>query len=144
MADDAELIAALSLRRLAENYARAVDLGDGDLFAAQFTSDGVLDAPRGRFVGREALASVPPMMRKRYSRTFHAVFNQIPTFDGDRASAETYCIARHFYADKDGARLCYEMTIRYLDEFSRGAEGWLISKRALIVDATQTFAIDAN
>jgi hypothetical protein len=113
------LLDGLALKGLAERYAVAVDRGDGALFAAQFRPEGVLVAPRGRFVGREALATVPSMMRALYVRTFHAVLTQSPSFDGDRAAAETYCIARHFYRDEANRRTCYEMTIRYHDAFAR-------------------------
>ncbi|WP_342358545.1 nuclear transport factor 2 family protein [Terrarubrum flagellatum] len=139
-----ELLDALHLKRLAENYALAVDTADADLFAAQFTEDGALEAPRGRFVGREQLRGVPPMMRERYRGTFHAVFNQVPSFTGDTAHAQTYCIARHFFAEEAKRHLCYEMTIRYLDEFARAGSGWLFSRRQLVVDAVRTFEIDVE
>ena len=97
-----ELLTALALRRLVERYALAVDTGDGALFAQQFTADGVLDAPRGRFVGHDALRTVLPMMRERYAKTFHAVLNFVPTISGDTAAAETYAIALHFFRDEIG------------------------------------------
>lgn len=135
---------ALALRRLAELYALGVDTNDGDLFAAQFAGDGVLEAPRGRFAGREALRGVPAMMRKRYDRTFHAVFNQAATVTGDEARAQTYCIARHFYRDATGHPVCYEMTIRYQDHFIRSEAGWRFARRALIVDGAHRFALEPD
>lgn len=139
-ADD--LITGLAIRRLADRYALAVDTGDGELFAAQFTADGVLEAPRGRFVGRRALSGVPQMLRERYSRTFHAVLNQVPEIINDEASAQTYSIARHFFHNEARQRHCTEMTIRYLDRFLHTADGWLLSRRELVVDATRTFQVD--
>jgi hypothetical protein len=138
-----EVLAGFALRRVVERYAFAVDRGDGALFAAQFTEDGVLDAPRGRFVGREALRGVPAMVQGRYDRTFHAVLNFLPTVSGDRAEAETYAIARHFFRDAAGQSLCYEMTIRYQDRFRKSEAGWLLSSRTLVLDATRTFPVDA-
>lgn len=139
-ADD--LMTGLAIRRLADRYALAVDTGDGELFAAQFTTDGVLEAPRGRFAGRQALSGVPQMLRERYSRTFHAVLNQVPEIVDDQASAQTYSIARHFFHGGAGQQQCTEMTIRYLDRFQRTADGWLFTRRKLVVDAIQTFQVD--
>lgn len=139
-ADPADLVA---LRALADRYAVAVDRGDAEMFAAQFTADGLLVAPRGAFAGRERLAEVPPMMKGLYRRTFHAVLTQAIDVAGDEAAGETYCIARHWYDDKAGQPTCYEMTIRYRDRFRREAGRWLIARRELVVDATHRFAVDA-
>lgn len=139
-----DLLDALATRRLAERYAVAVDRGDGALLAAQFTPDGVLEAPRGRFEGRAALAGVPPMMRGLYRRTWHGVLGQAVDFAGDTGEGETYAIARHFYDDRDGRPACFEMTIRYADWFVRRDGAWLIAHRRLLVDATHLFAVDGN
>ena len=139
-----DLLDALATRRLAERYAVAVDRGDGALFADQFAADGVLEAPRGRFEGRDALAGVPPMMRGLYRRTWHGVLGQAVDFAGDAGDGETYAIARHFYDDRDGRPACYEMTIRYEDRFVRRDGAWLIAHRRLLVDATHRFAVDGD
>lgn len=135
-----ELLANLELRIVAERYAMAVDRGDGSAFADQFLPDGILEAPRGRFVGREALASVPPMMRSRYDRTHHAVVGLVPEFDGDGAKAETYTLARHYYTDKSGTPVCYEMTVRYDDIFRRFEGRWLLASRTLVLVGEAVFA----
>jgi hypothetical protein len=139
-----DLLDALATRRLAERYAVAVDRGDGALFADQFAADGVLEAPRGRFEGRDALAGVPPMMRGLYRRTWHGVLGQAVDFAGDAGDGETYAIARHFFDDRDGRPACYEMTIRYADRFVRRDGAWLIAHRRLLVDATHRFAVDGD
>ncbi|MDI6028526.1 nuclear transport factor 2 family protein [Corticibacterium sp. UT-5YL-CI-8] len=133
-----EVISALELRALADRYAMAVDRGDGTLFAAQFTEDGVLNAPRGRFVGREQLATVPPMMVARYERTYHAVVGQVPVFGHDKADAQTYTFARHYYRS-GGEEFCYEMTVRYEDQFQRSGGRWLLSCRSLILVGETVF-----
>ncbi|WP_414472383.1 nuclear transport factor 2 family protein [Microvirga sp. M2] len=92
-----ELLVGVALRGVAERYALAVDTGDGDLFAAQFTPDGVLESPRGRFEGHASLATVPLLLRERYAETFHAVHNQVAHLSKNGAQAVTYCIARHFW-----------------------------------------------
>lgn len=139
----AELLLGLALRGIAERYALAADTGDGDLFAAQFTPDGLLDSPRGRFEGRAALATVPALLRDRYAETFHAVHNQVARRSGDEAQAVTYCIARHFWSAVTGDLLCYEMTIRYLDHFVCETGAWRLSRRKLVVLGTHTFPMES-
>ena len=78
-----------ALQRLANAYALAADAGNGALFAGQFTADGVLLAPRGRFEGHRQLARVPALLRERYDWTFHAVLNQMAEVDGRTAWAQT-------------------------------------------------------
>lgn len=140
MADDqATLLMDVALRRLSERYAYAVDIGDGDMLAALFTPDGVVDAPRGRFEGIEQLRGIPAMVAKRYLKTFHAVLNQVLEPVEGGAEGETYCIARHYFRDPAGRYLCYEMTIRYQDRFARTADGWRLSRRELVIVGTHTY-----
>jgi len=140
--DTFALAPTLAQRQLAERYALAADTGDGDMFAAQFTSDGELLAPRGRFAGHEALKGVPAMLAQRYHHTFHAVMNQVAEISGEQAKATTYSIARHYYNDTHGHSKCYEMTIRYQDEFRQAGGQWLFTRRVLVLDSTRSFPID--
>ncbi len=139
MQAQSDLLAAIAMRATAERYAMAVDRGDSALFAAQFIPDGVLEAPRGRFVGREQLAEVPPMMRRLYERTHHGVVGMLPVIDGDRADAQTYTYARHYYRDRAGTEFCYEMTVRYEDEFQSANGCWLLARRVLVVVGDATY-----
>lgn len=141
MTETDRLLAGLETRLLVERYAGAVDRCDGPAFAALFTQDGVLEAPRGSFVGHEALSGVPAMMKKLYRRTWHGISGQVLDFDGDVAQGETYCLARHFYEAADGEPHCYEMTIRYADRFERVDGHWLIGRRALLLDAGHRFPL---
>jgi hypothetical protein len=137
-----ELATAAALRRAAEHYAYACDRRDPDLFAAQFTEDGVLVAPRGTFVGHAQLRTVTDMLAENYLKTFHAVISQLPDIGRGEARAETYSIARHLYRASDGQLTCYEMTIRYQDEYRLEASAWLFSRRELIVDIGHRFAVE--
>lgn len=139
MQAQSDLLAAFAMRATAERYAMAVDRGDSELFSAQFILDGVLEAPRGRFVGREQLAEIPPMMRRLYERTHHGVVGMVPVIDGDRADAHTYTYARHYYRDRAGQELCYEMTVRYEDEFQSEGGLWLLARRVLVLVGDATY-----
>lgn len=141
--DIRDLATRLALRDAAERYGMAVDRRDPELFAAQFTVDGVLAAPRGRYVGHEDLRKVPAMMAELYEATFHGVLSQVAEITGHVAKAETYCIARHFFHDGTGQHLCYEMTIRYQDDFVFSNQHWLFSRRELMVDFTHVFQAGA-
>lgn len=141
MTEAERLLAGLETRQLAERYAAAVDRWDCAAFAELFTQDGVLEAPRGNFVGRAALAGVPAMMKELYRGTWHGVLGQVVDFAGDVAEGETYCIARHFYDAADGGPHCYEMTVRYADRFARVEGRWLIARRALRLDAAHRFPL---
>jgi hypothetical protein len=101
----------------------------------------VLVAPGRTWEGRTALATIPDTVRSRYQRTFHAVLQQVPEVSGDRARAETYCVARHLKAVPGATPFCYEMTIRYQDEFARTAAGWRFTRRELVVDWTQIYQV---
>lgn len=134
-----ELLATLELRTVADRYAMAVDRGDGERFADQFTPDGVLEAPRGVFRGRDQLAGVPAMMKRLYLRTQHGVLAMVPAFDGDRAAVETSGLARHYYQGPDDTEYCYEMAIRYEDAFRRTDEGWRLEGRKLVLVGDATY-----
>ncbi|MEO3388814.1 nuclear transport factor 2 family protein [Mesorhizobium sp. CAU 1741] len=139
MTSQEHLLDLVAIRLTAERYALAVDTHDADAFAAQFTGDGVLEAPRGRFEGRAQLAGVPPMMKALYERTHHGVVAVVPVIDNMRARAQTYTLARHYYRDSGGVEQCYEMTVRYEDMFCKIAGEWLIANRKLVVVGDATY-----
>jgi hypothetical protein len=142
MSELEQLATRAALRGAAERYAYACDRRDADLFVAQFTEDGVLVAPRGTFVGHTQLRTVTGMLTERYLKTVHAVISQLPMIRDGEASAETYSIARHLYRASDGQLTCYEMTIRYQDEYRLVQGAWLFSRRELVVDIAHRFPVE--
>lgn len=140
MPEAGALLATLALRQIAERYALAVDAGDGASFAALFTEDGELIAPRGHWRGHERLAIVPPMMRRLFTGTHHSVTGLVAEFSGAGARAQTTCVARHFYADPEGRAHCHEMAIRYEDLFRQEAEEWRLARRRLVLIGEAVFA----
>jgi hypothetical protein len=122
----------VQLRRLVEQYARGADRRDPELYAGAFTDDAVLFTNRGEVKGRDALLAVPPRLG-RYKATMHLVGNHYVWFDDasdDRATGETYCVARHMY-ERDGIERVYVMMIRYEDEYTRVDGVWKIALRRL-------------
>jgi len=136
------LLDRAELRDVVQTYAHGADRRRPDLVASMFTPEGRLVVHRdpgsteppavrtGRAEIAKALASL-----ERYIATTHLIANQLVEFtpDGDRADAETYCVAHHIY-ESCGVRRDRVMSIRYLDTFARTDEGWRIETRTLHCD----------
>jgi uncharacterized protein (TIGR02246 family) len=131
------------IQNLALRYARNVDRHDGEAFADLFTEDAVLDGSGYLSEGREQLARIPNFTARRWAKTFHAVHNHLISIEGDRATGEVYCTARHL-KDEGGAMTDLEMVIRYQDAYARTSGGWRFARRTLIVEWTETRAAAAH
>ena len=120
----------LALRALVEQYARAADERDAELYADVFTDDGILHTGRGEIAGRADLLTVAPRLA-RYRATMHLVGNHHVVFDGDDAAhGQVYCQASHV-REVDGVDWVYVMVIVYDDVYVREPRGWRISERRL-------------
>lgn len=121
------------LRDVVERYATAADRRDADAFAAVFAPDGVLVTPRGELRGHAELRSVAARLG-RYDETRHTITgHQLVAFDGDDATAETFCTAEHVTIG-DVCVETYVMEIRYDDRFRRDElGGWRIVERRLVL-----------
>ena len=133
------------LRALVDAYAHHVDRREYDAIASLFTEDGRLlmyqgepgsEPPVTERVGRADIGMAIQSV-DRYSVTTHFLGQHSVVLDGGRASGETYCFAYGVTA-ADGARSVDVMAIRYLDEYVRRDNRWLIESRALVVDWTET------
>lgn len=145
MADlDLQLLAdRLAIRQLVDDYARAVDVPDGDRAAALFVPDGVLRIfERGKAepvrerVGRADIAAAMNGLR-HYDTTLHVVANHYSEIDGDTATGESYCLAHHVRDVDEHGPMDYVMAIRYLDAYRRTVEGWRLERRELQVEFTE-------
>jgi hypothetical protein len=140
------------LRSLSTGYAAAVDSLDGDAFAALFTTDGELWVPavgRGTApticrTGVEQLRRIPDGLAG-FHGTRHRVGATSYEVHGDTAVGTVTGVAHHLTASggadgngRDGGpgidTIWY---LRYEDEYRRGADGWLIAKRALHLRSTE-------
>lgn len=120
------------LRQLVQQYARAADLRDDEMFANAFTDDAILFTGRSEIVGRERLLDVVNRL-SRYRVTMHLVGNHYVDLTGaDSATGQAYCVASHVY-EEDGVDRVYVMNIVYNDTYRRGPDGWRIAERRLDV-----------
>ena len=130
----------LSLRELADRYARAVDRRDWALAATLFTAECVLQGPGYQLVGREKILAGLRLI-DRYSATQHSVHNQLVEVVGDLATGETYCTAHHVYA-RDGRQRMLDWGIRYQDRCVREAGAWRYARRELLLDWSQDLPLE--
>lgn len=136
----------LDLSSVVHRYAAAVDDRDVDAVLELFASDGELVLPeppdvltparshRGRGAIREALAAVTSV-----GRTHHSIDSEVYTAgpDSDVAQGRIAATAHHWSRASEGITdlvwyLCYD------DEYQRSDSGWLLTRRALTIDAIET------
>ena len=122
----------LAILALQVDYARAADSFDGELYAAVFTEDGVLDASQCGFPiahGRQQIAALMNDAFRQQTHNIHLTTTQrVLTIDGDRAAGFAYFFQRSLL--RNGGRT--EFAGRYDDDYRRTEEGWKISRRVLV------------
>jgi hypothetical protein len=136
-----ELLDRERIRALASAYALGVDKRDyaslrslflPDARLAIYAGDPAPDALRFEVQGADAIVQALRGI-EQYPVTSHLLGGQTVRFAGDRARAETRCLASHLFL-RDGARWCLDMAIRYQDELVRVGDDWRFADRALAVD----------
>ena len=130
------------IRKLAMEYARTVDRGDGAGFAALFTRDALVVGPGFKVEGYDQIFGNPGMLKAMYVRTMHTVLNQTVTVTGDAAQGETYCLAYHVNHPKDGKTTRLDWAIRYQDRYVRRDGRWLFTHRELLVEWTELSIVE--
>jgi hypothetical protein len=134
-----------AIEDLISEYARCADRRDVTRHMALFLPDacftvsgagsGPPAAPTLRLHGREELHPVFESLNV-YHATTHFLGQSVISVDGHQATGETYCLAHHLSAD--AGRTLMIASVQYLDEFVRGADGWLFAARTVPVDWTET------
>lgn len=124
----------LALRRAAELYARGADRRSKDDWRAVLADDIVITGPGFTIEGLEANLGSIDHLAASFKATRHLVHNLVAEFDGDTATGETTCTAEHRMAGPDGGDVLLCWAIRYQDKWRRGADGWRLTRRDLIVD----------
>ena len=136
-----ELLDRERIRALCSAYAFAVDARDferlrelwlPDARLAIYAGDPAPDALRFEARGQEAIVRALRGI-ERYPVTSHQLGGQEVWLEGERARAQTRCLASHLYLE-DGVRQRLDMAIRYLDRLARVGDEWRFVERALAVD----------
>lgn len=132
----------LSIRDLANRYARMVDRRDWSEIPRVFTPDCELSGQGYLMRGH---AELDAGLRKidMFSATLHCVLNQVTCLDGDRGTGEFYCIANHIH-EREGVQYKLDMGIRYEDRYVRTADGWRLAKRVLNLIWQQDLPLDLS
>ncbi len=103
-----------AIRALAYLYARAVDRRDFESLAQLFLPEGILIGPQFEMCGRQVIEDEMKSV-SYFKSTQHCVHNQLVELQGDRAEAETYCVAYHIIETRD-VQSKMDWGIRYLDQ----------------------------
>ena len=133
VSDAATLLAdEREIGRLISNYARGCDTRNGELFAAQFTEDGVLELATRETVGQHRLSKRPSML-DQYHLTYHMVHNVLIDVTGDTATGEVYSASHHLNPIQREMFSDRVMYITYRDNYVRTGQGWKIARRLVDV-----------
>jgi hypothetical protein len=128
-----------ALRRLGQEYARAVDEHDPDAFDALFDPDGHVDGTSGSFSGTAYVANhrVAPQV---FAVSQHFLFDPLIDLEpgADSARLDTYGVAYEMgrLSNPDDNLMA---GVRYFDEVLRRDGRWLIHYRKIEVLWTRTF-----
>ncbi len=138
----------LAVSELVHRYAAAVDDRDVESVIGLFAADGELVLPeppdvldpvrfhRGPAALREALGAAAGA-----GRTHHAINSEVysPGANPDVAQGRIAATAHHWSRRSDGiADLVWY--VRYDDDYARVGSGWVLTRRALTIDAIETRA----
>jgi hypothetical protein len=132
----------LSIRDLANRYARMVDRRDWSEIPRVFTPDCELSG-QGYLMRGHAELNAGLRKIDMFSATLHCVLNQVTCLDGDTGTGEFYCVANHIH-ERDGVQYKLDMGIRYEDRYVRTADGWRLAKRTLNLIWQQDLPLDLS
>lgn len=123
------------LNQLAYRYAAAVDACDMTRFRSVFTPDARLRAynpgvaePFNDIRGHDEMVKVNEIMATMFDQTMHVMTNHLVEIDGDKASGEVLCTARHI---PKGENHVLSIQIRYEDDYERRGGEWKIHDRRI-------------
>ncbi|MDP9319343.1 MAG: nuclear transport factor 2 family protein, partial [Actinomycetota bacterium] len=130
-----ELFAKAAIRKVLQDYCRAVDRIDRPLGLSVFHPGATVDFV-GIFTGTgEGWIDTVLPAHLNYAGTSHQVTNLTVAFEGDSARSETYVTARiRSYPDEAGRRVDMVVAGRYLDRWSKRDGRWAIDHRHYVND----------
>lgn len=141
MADE-HLRARLAIADVINRYFIAIDHRDWDVLRTCFSPDvtgiyegvevaGGIDRLMDFFEGRSSFGF--PLEIVDLQLSMHVTGTHTARVDGERAFAETYCVA-HLVDRPGGKARMRSRGLRYVDELRRSDDGWLIRHRQHILD----------
>jgi SnoaL-like domain len=117
------LVDRAAVSDLLNEFARRLDSGEWDRYAATFTPDGVFELPWSRRVGREEIAAAAEADLVRFAAVMHYSTNHVIEIDGDTARTRSYLIGIHVPDGSDPATHA-DAGGWYDCELRRTNEGW--------------------
>lgn len=142
MSDDRRIQTLVDRAEIAELVARYCDRLDGydiDGVARTFTEDARTDYGPGRggpVIGRAAIHTRIARGQAAFRRTHHQVGHHTIEVDGDSASGVVAALTWHERHDGTTELLA----LRYLDEYRRVDDQWLIAARRVEISIVEGFA----
>lgn len=133
-----DLVAQQEIRDVLLLYTRGIDRMDAGLVRSCYHPDAHDD--HGAFRGSvdELMEWLRESVWSYFDSTMHFIGNQLVEVDGDRAHAESYCVAYHRRAardDEEGHDLV--TALRYVDQLERREGRWRIADRKCVFDWTR-------
>lgn len=127
-----QLADRLAIEEVLARYCRGIDRCDAQELARVFTEDAVIDFGDGPKLRDETIAELMEGLGAM-RLTQHNIGNFLCEIEGDRARAETYCVAYHFLPSEEGE---VELVVggRYLDRLVRISGQWRIAGRLYVMD----------
>lgn len=124
------------IRQLLIRYASACDRRDADLLASCLHDDIEIVLPDLPPMSGSALAeNTIAMLSDMFDATQHRLFQHDAIVEGDQARCETYCTAAHLFKERrNGMGVIDEWAIRYQDQLARTDQGWVFTRRELLID----------
>jgi hypothetical protein len=114
------------VRDVLARLARSIDRLDFELMAECYHPDGTDERHGVRRTVPEFIAWVEPVLRSMDS-TLHQLTTQLVVVDGDEATAETYCVARHVLPPDGRVWFAH---LRYHDDLVRLDGRWRLRHRS--------------
>jgi hypothetical protein len=130
--DMTEIADRLAIAETLALYCRGIDRCDPQQLAAAFTPDAAIDYGDG---ARPVAEVIPGLMAGLGAMrvTQHNITNTVMRINGERAKAETNCVALHIIPSPEGE---IELVVggRYLDRLEKRGGRWLIAERLYVMD----------
>lgn len=127
-----EISDTLEIGDVIQRYGKALDEKQFDLLDKVFTKDAelvyLLDEDLHKFTMENGVEFYKAFLYKCYW-TCHLISTPLIDFKGDRAATSSRVTATHIQKREDGSQNIWIVSGAYQDEFVRGQDGWLISKR---------------